>query len=83
MFSDSINSQKDISRIMSEFREILENENIVDEFGRVVFESIIEKIYVGGYNEDGTPDLTFILKGNQMGIVSDVKVAYKEKQKEV
>jgi hypothetical protein len=70
---------------MSELRETLEHEEILDEFDRTVFESIIDKVYVGGYDEDGTPDpykLTFILKGNQTGTVPHAKEAFKEKQKE-
>ena len=85
ILADSINTRNDISKRMSELRETLEKEDILDEFDRTVFESIIEKVYVGGYEEDGTPDpykLTFILKGNQTGTVSHAKEAFKEKQKE-
>ena len=38
----------------------------LDEFDRVVFESIVEKVVVGDMEEDGTADpykLTFVLKG--------------------
>jgi hypothetical protein len=84
MLSDSISTQKDISKRMSDLRETLEKEEILDEFDRTVFESIIEKVIVGGYDEDGTPDpykLTFILKGNQTGTVAHAKEQFKEKQK--
>lgn len=86
ILADSINTRNDISKRMSELRETLEKEDILDEFDRTVFESIIEKVYVGGYEEDGTPDpykLTFILKGNQTGTVPHAKEAFKEKQKEI
>ena len=85
ILADSINTRNDISKRMSELRETLEKEDILDEFDRTVFESIIEKVYVGGYEEDGTPDpykLTFILKGNQTGTVPHAKETFKEKQKE-
>lgn len=85
ILADSISTRNDISKRMSELRETLEKEDILDEFDRTVFESIIEKVYVGGYEEDGTPDpykLTFILKGNQTGIVPHAKEVFKEKQKE-
>jgi hypothetical protein len=84
MLSDSISTQKDISKRMSDLRETLEKEEILDEFDRTVFESIIEKVIVGGYDEDGTLDpykLTFILKGNQTGTVPHAKEQFKEKQK--
>lgn len=80
---NSIKNQKDISRRMSELRETLENEEILDEFDRVVFESIIDRVLVGGYDEDGTPDpykLTFVLKGKQTGIVPDAKAHFKEQK---
>lgn len=85
ILADSINTRNDINKRMSELRETLEKEDILDEFDRTVFESIIEKVYVGGYEEDGTPDpykLTFILMGNQTGTVPHAKEAFKEKQKE-
>jgi hypothetical protein len=84
MLSDSISTQKDINKRMSDLRETLEKEEILDEFDRTVYESIIEKVIVGGYDEDGTPDpykLTFILKGNQTGTVPHAKEQFKEKQK--
>ena len=48
ILADSINTRNDISKRMSELRETLEKEDILDEFDRTVFESIIEKVYVGG-----------------------------------
>ncbi len=85
LLSDRIYTQKDINKRMSDLRETLEKEEILDEFDRTVFESIIEKVIVGGYDEDGTLDpykLTFILKGNQTGTVPHAKEQYKEKQKD-
>lgn len=82
---ESINTKNEIDKRMSELRETLENEDILDVFDRTVFESIVDKVYVGGYEEDGTPDpykLTFILKGNQTGTVFHSKDAFKAKQKE-
>ena len=70
MLSDSINTKNEIGKRISELRETLKNEDILDEFDRTVFESIIEKVYVGGYEEDGTPDpykLIFILKVLSIG----------------
>ena len=38
---------------MSQLRQTLENENALDEFDRIVFESIVEKVIVGGYDAEG------------------------------
>lgn len=71
---------------MSALRETLISEQVLDEFDRVVFESIIEKVLVGGFDEEGNPDpykLTFVLKGNQSGTVPNAKEHYKAIQKEL
>lgn len=84
LLNESIDKQKDVGKRMAELRLTLENEEILDEFDRVVFESIIEKVLVGGFNEDGTADpykLTFVLKGNQSGVVPNAKEHFKEQKK--
>ena len=85
LLNESINKQKDVEKRMSELRDTLEKEKVLDEFDRVVFESIIDRVLVGGYNEDGSPDpykLTFVLKGNQTGVVPNAKAQYKAKNSE-
>lgn len=85
LLNESINKQKDVEKRMAELRQILENEEILDEFDRVVFENIIDRVMVGGYNEDGSPDpykLTFVLKGNQTGVVPNAKEQFKAKNSE-
>ena len=50
---------------MSQLRQTLENEDSLDKFDRMVFESIVEKVIVGGYDADGNPapyKLAFVLK---------------------
>lgn len=84
LLDESINKQKDVGKRMAELRLTLENEEILDEFDRVVFESIIDRVLVGGYSEDGTADpykLTFVLKGNQSGVVPNAKEHFKEQNK--
>ena len=84
LLEDSICTQKDINRRMSELRDTLEKEQVLDEFDRVVFESIIDRVIVGGYEENGIPDpykLTFVLKCNQTGTVPHAKEQFKEKAK--
>ena len=84
LLEESIDKQKDVGKRMAELRQTLENEEILDEFDRVVFESIIDRVLVGGFNEDGTADpykLTFVLKGNQTGVVPNAKEHFKEQKK--
>lgn len=56
---------KNIKKRLSDFRKVLEDNETLSEFDRTVFESIIEKVIVGGYDDEGNVDpsmLTFIYK---------------------
>lgn len=73
-------TQKYASHRMKEIRTCISEANMLDRFDRIVFESIVEKIIVGSIESDGTVDsykLTFVLKGMDNRIVSDVKRRYK------
>ena len=81
---ENIGQQKNISKRMLQLRQMLEHEEILDKFDRLVFESIVEKVIVGGYDENGNPlpyKLTFVLKCNQDMNVIDAKADYKSKKK--
>ena len=61
----SAETESTMKRRISEFRKTLEQNEVLDTFDRYVFESIVEKVIVGGYDEDGNKDpsmLTFIYK---------------------
>lgn len=58
-------NEKDIKRRLRDFKKTLEQNEVLSEFDRYVFESIVEKVIVGGYDEDGNKDpaqLTFVYK---------------------
>lgn len=58
-------TESTMKRRISEFRKTLEQNEVLDTFDRYVFESIVEKVIVGGCDEDGNKDpsmLTFIYK---------------------
>ena len=83
LLEESIGKQKDVGKRMSELRETLKQEDILDEFDRVVLESIIDRVLVGGYDEEGNLDpykLTFVLKGNQSKTIPNAKDNYKEQK---
>lgn len=82
----SVNQQKNISKRLIEIRKTLESEDPLDEFDRAVFESIVEKVIVGGYDEDGNAlpyKITFVLKSEQSIATSYDLEKYKKKQKEM
>ena len=80
IFQDNVSNQKDVSKRMSSLKKALADGDILDEFDRVVFESIVEKVIVGEINDDGTVDpfkLTFVMKGNGNSVVPNAKTWFK------
>lgn len=62
---EAAETENTMKRRISEFRKTLEQNEVLKTFDRYVFESIVEKVIVGGYDEDGNKDpamLTFIYK---------------------
>ena len=58
-------SEIDVKKRLAEFKQLLSSQKMLTEFDRTVFESIVEKIIVGGVNRDGEIDpamLTIIFK---------------------
>lgn len=50
---------------LREFRKVLGSWEILESFDRVVFESVVEKIVIGGYNDEGVEEplkITFVYK---------------------
>lgn len=57
--------EKNLKRRTKEFKKLLEKNQVLEEFDRGVFESIIEKVIVGEIDENGNKDpykLTFVYK---------------------
>jgi len=83
---ENVKEQKNIGKRMSELRLALQKEDVLDEFDRTVFESIVEKVIVGSEDEEGNVDpfkLTFVFKGNGNKSLDDVKERYKNLTREV
>lgn len=71
LLQNNVSNQKDVGKRMASLKKALADGDILDEFDRVVFESIVEKVIVGETNEDGTVDpykLTFVMKVLMMRI---------------
>lgn len=61
----SENSKAQLKKRIGEFKTVLEQNVLLENFDRSIFESIVEKVIVGGVDEDGNIDpylLTFIYK---------------------
>jgi len=60
--------REDVEKRIKKFKRTLEKGEVVDEFSREIFESVIDHVIVGGYDEEGNaqPDrLTFVYKTGQ------------------
>ncbi|APR00657.1 putative conjugative transposon recombinase domain protein [Clostridium botulinum] len=58
-------NEKGIKLRLKEFKKTLEQNEVLDEFDRYVFESVVEKVIIGGIDEDGNKDpaqITFVYK---------------------
>ena len=79
IFADCALSQKNIADKMKTIRTKLKDADVLDEFDRVVFESLVEEVIVGEQAEDGIVDpykLTFVLKWLDQRCIPDVRVRY-------
>ena len=76
----NVSNQKDVGKRMASLKKVLSDGNILEEFDRVVFESIVDKVIVGETNDDGTVNpfkLTFVMKGNGISVVPNAKEWFK------
>lgn len=58
-------NQENTRTRLREFRKVLGSGEILESFDRVVFESVVEKIIIGGYNDEGVEEplkITFVYK---------------------
>ena len=65
MITGQVETETDLEKRISEFKELLSENRVLEEFDRGVFESIVEKVIIGGYDEEGNKDpykITFIYK---------------------
>ena len=64
-FQFQVDNEKTLKRRTMEFKKALEANQVLEEFDRTVFESIVEKVIVGEVDEDGNKNpykLTFVYK---------------------
>ena len=70
MLEQQYDNEGSLQRRLVDFRKALSKNQILEGFDRGIFESIIEKVIVGGYDENGEKDpykIIFIYKtGLQM-----------------
>ncbi len=65
LLEQQMDEEDSLQRRVADFRKALSQNEVLEEFDRGIFESIIEKVIVGGFDEEGNKDpykITFIYK---------------------
>ena len=76
MLEQQMEDEVSLKRRVEDFKKALSQNEVLQEFDRGIFESIIEKVIVGGYDEDGKKDpykITFIYKTGFRNEVGNAK----------
>jgi len=85
MLEQKMEDEVSLKRRVGDFKRALSKNGVLEEFDRGIFESIIEKVIVGGYDEDGNKDpykITFIYKTGFKNEIGKVKERF-DKSKSV
>ncbi len=82
--ADSQEQESQLRKRFEMFDKLVHQNVIMQEFDREVFESIVEKVIIGGYDEDGNKDpykITFVYKTGVTDDVTGAKDKYETKKK--
>ena len=79
-----LDDETSLQRRVSDFKKALSENEVLEEFDRGIFESIIEKVIVGGFDEDGNKDpykITFIYKIGLKNEIGNAKERFDKSKK--
>ena len=85
MLEQQMEDEVSLKRRVADFKKALSQNEVLQEFDRGIFESIIEKVIVGGYDEEGNKDpykITFIYKTGFKNEIGNAKERF-DKSKSV
>ena len=74
-----LDDKNNLSKRLDEFKKALSKNKVLEEFDREVFESIVEKVIVGGYDENGEKDpykITFVYKSGFEDGIGNAKARF-------
>ena len=86
MLEQQYDNEGSLQRRLADFRKALSKNQILEEFDRGIFESIIEKVIVGGYDENGEKDpykIIFVYKTGFKNEIGNAKERFGKKSKAV
>ena len=76
ILESQIDDEKSLRERIVDFRRALSKDEVLEEFDRGIFESIVEKVIVGGYDSNGEKDpykITFIYKSGLEDSIGNTK----------
>ena len=79
-----LDDETSLQRRVSDFKKALSENEVLEEFDRGIFESIIEKVIVGGFDEGGNKDpykITFIYKTGLKNEIGNAKERFDKSKK--
>ena len=79
-----LDDETSLQRRVSDFKKALSENEVLEEFDRGIFESIIEKVIVGGFDEDGNKGpykITFIYKTGLKNEIGNAKERFDKSKK--
>ena len=86
MLEQQYDNEGSLQRRLADFKKALSKNQVLEEFDRGIFESIIEKVIVGGYDENGEKDsykIIFIYKTGFKNEIGNAKERFGKKSKAV
>lgn len=81
ILEQQMSEEDTLKKRINEFRRILSKNEVIEEFDRKVFETIVEKVVIGGYNEEREKDpykITFIYKTGFKDEIKNSKKRFKK-----
>ena len=78
-YEGQLEDENSLRRRIEEFKKALSENQVLEEFDRGVFESIVEKVIVGGIDDEGNKDpyrITFIYKTGFKNSIDDTKAKF-------
>lgn len=81
-FKQQKDEESSLQRRLADFKKALSKNEVLEEFDRGIFESIIEKVIIGGYDENGEKDpykITFIYKTGLKNEIGNAKKRFERK----
>ena len=82
-YENQLQDKKRLKRRIEEFKKALSKNQVLEEFDRSVFESIVEKVIIGGYDDEGNKDpykITFIYRNGFKDSINKAKTKFGPKK---